>query len=78
MLEIFKNSQECLILVHGNPLNYDYQWDLESFGLLYDVDITVHGEICIALIKFILSRFHLVSTHMDPHKHELRHHQETL
>ena len=35
-----------LILVHGNPIDYDYGWDLESFGRIYDVDKTanVHGE----------------------------------
>ena len=38
---------ERLILVHGNPLDFDYGWNLESFNELYDVDrkTTVHGEI---------------------------------
>jgi hypothetical protein len=36
-----------LILVHGNPIDYSYGWDLESFGRLHDVDkkVNVHGEI---------------------------------
>jgi hypothetical protein len=36
-----------IILVHGCSLDYDYRWDLESIGRLYDVDkkTTVHGEI---------------------------------
>jgi hypothetical protein len=78
--DIQRILRDRLILVHGNPLNYNYQWDLESFSLLHDVDkkITVHGEICFAFINFDLSRLHLVSTHMDPHKPELRHHQATL
>ena len=35
-----------LVLVHGNPLDYDYGWDLESFGRVHDVDrkMVVHGE----------------------------------
>ena len=38
--------RERLILVHGNPFDYRYGWDLETFGRIYDVDkkITVHGE----------------------------------
>lgn len=42
-----------LILVHGNPSDYEYGWDLESFGRLYDVDrkITAHGENGIVLIQ---------------------------
>ena len=34
-----------LILVHGNPSGYNFGWDLESFGRLYDVDrkTSVHG-----------------------------------
>lgn len=36
-----------LILIHGNPLDYNYGWDLESFGRVHDVDekTTVHGAI---------------------------------
>jgi hypothetical protein len=39
--------RERVILVHGNTFDYNYGWDLESFGRLYDVDkkTTVHGEI---------------------------------
>ena len=44
--DIQKILRQWIILVHGNPIDYDYDWDLESFGQLYDVDkmTTVHGE----------------------------------
>jgi hypothetical protein len=47
--------RDRLILVHGNPIDYSYGWDLESFGRLYDVDkkITVQGEIRITLLNLI-------------------------
>lgn len=34
------------IIVHGHPVTYDYGWDLNSFGRLYDVDkkTTIQGE----------------------------------
>ena len=37
--------RERLILVHGNPLDYNYGWDLDSFGRLHDVDqkVSVQG-----------------------------------
>ena len=39
--------RQRIILVHGNPLDYDYKWDLKSFGRLYDVEkkTTIHGGI---------------------------------
>jgi hypothetical protein len=39
--------RDRLILVHGNPFDYNYGWDLESIGRVYDVDMetTIHGEI---------------------------------
>jgi hypothetical protein len=39
--------RERLILVHGTPLDYNYGWNLKSFGRLHDVDkeITINGEI---------------------------------
>lgn len=45
--------RERLILVHGNPLNYNYGWDLESFGQVHDVDMktTVHGGIGMLLLN---------------------------
>ena len=45
--DIQRILRERLILVHGVPLEYDYGWDLESFGRLYDVDkkTNVHGMI---------------------------------
>jgi hypothetical protein len=41
--------RDRLILVHGNPFDYGYGWDLESFGRVHDVDMktTVHGEIVV-------------------------------
>lgn len=49
--------RERLILVHGNPLDYDYKWDLKSIGRLYDVDkkTTVHGEMKIFIMKYNFS-----------------------
>lgn len=39
--------RDRLILVHGNPFDYNYRWDLKSIGRVYDVDMetTIHGEI---------------------------------
>ena len=44
--DIQKILHQWIILVHKNPIDYNYDWDLESFGQLYDVDkmTTVHGE----------------------------------
>ena len=52
--DIQKILRQQIILVHGNPINYNYDWDLESFGQLYDVDkmTTVHGENCKAFVIF--------------------------
>jgi hypothetical protein len=45
-----------IILVHGNPIDYHYGWDLKSFGRLHDVDkeITVHGEILFPFLRHAL------------------------
>ena len=47
------------ILVHGNPSDYDYKWDLESFGRIFDVDrkTSVHGVLGILtfLNEFLLN-----------------------
>jgi hypothetical protein len=45
--EIQRILRERIILVHGCTLDFDYGWDLESFGRLYDVDrkTTVHGNV---------------------------------
>jgi hypothetical protein len=45
--DIQRILRERLILVHDIPLEYDYGWDLESFGHHYDVDkkTNVHGMI---------------------------------
>ena len=44
--DIQKILHQQIILVHGNPIDYNYDWDLESFSWLYDVDkmTTMHGE----------------------------------
>jgi hypothetical protein len=72
--------RERIIVVHSNPLDFDYKWNLKSFGRIFDVDkkIHVHGEI------FLLS-FHGVATQIDPVSNkchplqpDLRHHQGTL
>jgi hypothetical protein len=44
--DIQRILRDRLILVHGNPLDYGYGWDLESLGRVYDVDrkTNVHGE----------------------------------
>lgn len=54
--DIQRILRERVILVHGNPFDYSYGWDLESFGRLYDVEkkINVHGEIMILLAKLVL------------------------
>ena len=48
----------CLILVHGNPSDFNYQWDLESFARLYDVDdnTSVQDENGIPSLKPILAK----------------------
>lgn len=45
--DIQKILCERIILVHGNPSDFSYGWDLESFARLYDVDkkATIHGKI---------------------------------
>jgi len=37
--DIQKILRNRLILVHGVPSDYDYGWNLDSFGRLYDVDM---------------------------------------
>jgi hypothetical protein len=78
--DIQRILRERLILVHGNPFDYSYQWDLESFGRLFDVDkkTTVHGEIIISFIHSFCLKLYKVSTCVDPHNPDLRHHQATL
>jgi hypothetical protein len=47
--------RQRLILVHGHPFDYNYGWDLESMGRLYDVDkkVSVLGE----RLSFFVNRF---------------------
>jgi hypothetical protein len=49
--DIQKILRERLILVHRISFDYQYGWDLKSFGRIYDVDkkITVHGEITVPI-----------------------------
>ena len=51
--DIQRVLRDRLILVHGNPFDYSYGWDLESFGRVYDVDekTTIHGETGILLFS---------------------------
>lgn len=44
-----------LILVHGNPIEYNYGWNLKSFAQVHDVDAvtTIHGGICILLLNVL-------------------------
>ena len=55
-VDVQRILRERLILVHGNPFDYSYGWDLASFGRLYDVDkkTTIQGEICIPFLMCIL------------------------
>ena len=57
--------RDRLILVHGNPIEYDYGWDLESFGQVFDVDMktTVHGG-----ISFFLKKNAFTKTRISGHK----------
>ena len=67
--DVQKILRDRLILVHGNSFDYNYGWDLESFGRLHDVDknITVHGEIENSFAKHALLRtafsFYACSSH---------------
>lgn len=55
--DVQKILRERLILVHGNPIDYDYGWDLESFGRIYDVDkkTNVHGKFDVSFFKWRFS-----------------------
>ena len=56
--DVQKILHEHVILVHGNPLDYSYGWDLDSFGHRYDVDrkTMVYGEILICYTKSNLAK----------------------
>jgi hypothetical protein len=73
--------RDRIILVHGNPLDYSYGWDLGSFGRLYDVDkkIQILGEIRIPFLWrcFILKTFSVPSK-CDGQNPDSRHFQGTL
>jgi hypothetical protein len=79
-IEIQSILRERIILVHGNPLDYSYGWDLESFGRLYDVDkkVSIQGKIGIACLKSVCLKVCLVSTLVHPIHPDLCHRQATL
>jgi hypothetical protein len=72
--------RERIILVHDNPLGYDYKWDLKSFARLYDVEkkTTIHGEMKLLLKNANFLNIGLVSTLFDDRDAGIRHHQGTL
>jgi hypothetical protein len=72
--------RERIILVHGNPLDYSYGWDLESFGWLHDVDkkVSVQGNIGISYLKSVCLKLCSVSTHVHPLHPHFCHRQATL
>lgn len=45
------------ILIHGNTFNYEYGWNLESFGRLYDVEMrtSIQGKSNFTLIIILLT-----------------------
>lgn len=52
--------RQRLILVHGHPFDYNYGWDLPSFGRVYDVDkkVSVLGKSLTSLVtSFNPNRF---------------------
>ena len=79
-IEIQKILRHRLILVHGQTFDYEYGWDLKSFGRLHDVDktISVQGKRLFSFINFFNLNSNVVSSLVHPHKPELRHHQGTL
>ena len=79
--EIQRILRHRLILVHGHSFDYDYGWDLQSFGRLYDVDkkVSVQGKKNYILIhKHLYFKLHIVSSLVHPQKPDIRHHQGTL
>ena len=78
--EIQNILRDHQVLVHGNPLYYDYGWDLESFGQVHNVDrkMVVHGENIGCVLSSVLPKLESVSTTLDPEKPEHCHHQGSL
>lgn len=72
--------RQRIILVHGVPMDYDYRWNLDSFGRVFDVDkkTNVHGENGDSLIKRICLTFSSVMSKADPLNAECQFHQGTL
>lgn len=71
--------RDRIILVHGNPLDYGYGWDLFSFARLYDIDrkIEILGEIVSNPLGFLVT---MVSVPSKPNfdNPDSRHHWGTL
>lgn len=78
--EIQRILRNRLILVHDNPIDFEYEWDLKSFARLYDVDdrISVQGESRIPSSKLILAKIVLVSTLKHPLEPDFCHRHGTL
>lgn len=78
--DIQKILRNRLILVHSNIFDYNYGWDLDSFGRLHDVDkkVSVQGEYGISFSKPISFKNRPVSTFNHPREPLLRHHRGTL
>ena len=79
-MDIQSILHERIILVHCNPLDYSYGWDLESFGRLYDIDkkVSVQGRIGLPYLKRICLKLYSVSTLVHPIYPHLCHCQATL
>lgn len=62
--------RERIILVHGNPLDYGYGWDLNSFARVYDVDkkIQILGKIHIPLLCGVFLKTDVSSFEMQSQK----------
>ena len=56
--EVQRILRQRLSLVHGHSFDYNYQWDLESFARLHDVDkkVTVLGEPVVACLQPFLTK----------------------
>ena len=72
--------RHCLILVHVNPIDYDYGWDLERFGRIYDVDKTanVHGEFTITYVNVFALKMRFSCIEISSPSRSRYHHQGTL
>jgi hypothetical protein len=53
-LQIQAILRQRAVLVHGHTFDYNYAWDLPSFGRLYDVDkmVSVLGKFLFSLVNW--------------------------